>query len=213
MSGVVLRCPNCGTTKSASGECEACHEAQVRYYCSNHTPGLWLDAPSCPHCGARFGEATRASVRPVPDVPGGARALPSRAAPRPAPRAVPGAPRRTPVPGPSEAPRPPPLSAAPPASGDSASRFRRSPPVADEESSLRDERIARGPDWDELLRSAARARRSPPETVWDREAAPPAAERRAGGCVGRFLLILALLFFALMAGLSVLSGSLLRLFL
>jgi hypothetical protein len=43
MSGVMLRCPSYGSTKATSGECEACHEAQVRYYCSNHTPERWLD--------------------------------------------------------------------------------------------------------------------------------------------------------------------------
>ena len=31
MSGVVLRCPNCGTTQAGPGECEACHEAEVAY--------------------------------------------------------------------------------------------------------------------------------------------------------------------------------------
>lgn len=56
MSGVVLRCPNCGTTRSDNGECEACHEAQVRYFCTNHAPGRWLDAGACGPCGARFGD-------------------------------------------------------------------------------------------------------------------------------------------------------------
>ena len=42
MSGVVLRCPQCGTVQRDSGECEACHEADVRYFCTNHTPGQWL---------------------------------------------------------------------------------------------------------------------------------------------------------------------------
>lgn len=53
---VVLRCPHCGTTKATSGECEACHDAHVRYFCTNHKPGVWLEANSCPSCGARFGE-------------------------------------------------------------------------------------------------------------------------------------------------------------
>ncbi len=47
MSAVVLRCPNCGTTQLAAGECDACHEADVRYWCANHTPGRWLDGPAC----------------------------------------------------------------------------------------------------------------------------------------------------------------------
>jgi hypothetical protein len=61
MSGVVLRCPNCGTVQTGMDECEACHEARVRYFCTNHTPGLWLDAAFCSQCGARFGEAQRAA--------------------------------------------------------------------------------------------------------------------------------------------------------
>ena len=48
MSGVVLRCPSCGTTRAAPGECDACHEAQVRYYCTNHTPGRWLELAVVP---------------------------------------------------------------------------------------------------------------------------------------------------------------------
>ena len=46
MSVVVLRCPNCGTTQATPAECEACHEADVRWFCPNHTPGRWLDAPA-----------------------------------------------------------------------------------------------------------------------------------------------------------------------
>ena len=53
MSDVVLRCPNCGTTQPRAGECEACHEADVRYYCPNHSPGRWLDEPRCAECDAR----------------------------------------------------------------------------------------------------------------------------------------------------------------
>ena len=47
MSGVVLRCPTCGTTQSHPGECDACFEGEVRYFCGNHSPGLWLDEPVC----------------------------------------------------------------------------------------------------------------------------------------------------------------------
>ena len=91
MSGVVIRCPNCGTTQSALGECEACHEATTRYFCPNHEPGRWLDGPSCPECGARVG--VPGVTRPPPS--------PSRpATPPPAHRA----PRRTP---PREEIRPP----------------------------------------------------------------------------------------------------------
>jgi hypothetical protein len=86
MSGVVIRCPHCGTTQSKVGECEACHEATTRYYCPSHEPGLWLDAPSCPACGARVGVpgTPKPSPRPRPATP----------SPPPSRRAAP--PRRTP---------------------------------------------------------------------------------------------------------------------
>lgn len=60
MSGVVLRCANCGTVQTRTGECDACHEAQVRYFCTNHSPGLWLDGLACARCGARFGDVAPA---------------------------------------------------------------------------------------------------------------------------------------------------------
>jgi len=63
---VVLRCPNCGTTRSSAGECEACHEAQVRYFCTNHAPGLWLNERTCPSCAAAFAD----EPRPARGVPG-----------------------------------------------------------------------------------------------------------------------------------------------
>lgn len=75
MSGVVLRCPNCGTVRLAEGECEACHEAQVRHFCTNHSPGLWLNSGVCEQCGARFGDPVPA--REVPP------ALPARSPGRP----------------------------------------------------------------------------------------------------------------------------------
>jgi predicted RNA-binding Zn-ribbon protein involved in translation (DUF1610 family) len=56
VSGIVFRCPNCGTIQGAAGQCDACHEAAVRYFCMNHTPGVWLDSVACPQCGARFGD-------------------------------------------------------------------------------------------------------------------------------------------------------------
>jgi hypothetical protein len=89
MSGVVLRCSNCGTVQASTGECEACHEAQVRYFCTNHTPGLWLDVSACPQCGARFGEYSptatpkrTTATKPVPDRP---RSSPETARPAPDP--------------------------------------------------------------------------------------------------------------------------------
>jgi len=70
---VVLRCPNCGTTQAASGACQACNEAQVRYFCTNHSPGLWLEGSTCPSCAAATAAASPptlaaeiTSVRPRP---------------------------------------------------------------------------------------------------------------------------------------------------
>ena len=107
MSGVVLRCPACGTTQSHPGECDACFEGEVRYFCTNHDPGRWLDAPACDDCGARFGVAPPKRPKPRADGPtvprGGASHTPSRTAPRsptPMPRGdePPGPPRRSGVP-------------------------------------------------------------------------------------------------------------------
>lgn len=66
MSGVILRCPNCGTGRASPGECDACHEAEVRYFCTNHAPGVWLDGKSCTRCGAKFGQAAPAAPPPRP---------------------------------------------------------------------------------------------------------------------------------------------------
>jgi hypothetical protein len=56
MTGVVLRCPNCGAVQSGREACQTCHAAQVRDFCTNHDPGRWLDGPACADCGARFGD-------------------------------------------------------------------------------------------------------------------------------------------------------------
>ena len=84
MSDPVLRCPNCGTTQAAPGECDTCHEADVRWFCPNHTPGLWLDGPVCAECAARPKRATpprpRATTPPPRDLSRGA------PAPEPPPR-------------------------------------------------------------------------------------------------------------------------------
>jgi hypothetical protein len=82
MSEVIIRCPNCGTTHVALGECDACHEAQTRYFCPNHEPGKWLEGAVCPACGARVG--------------GGPAPRPTRP-PRPTPRAPTRPPVRPPV--------------------------------------------------------------------------------------------------------------------
>lgn len=70
---VVQRCPSCGTTQAAAGECEACHEAPVRYFCTNHEPGVWLAGRTCPQCEARAALA----ARPIASTP----AVSSRARP------------------------------------------------------------------------------------------------------------------------------------
>lgn len=74
---VVERCPNCGTTQASAGECEACHEAQVRYFCTNHEPGVWLTGRTCPQCEARAAPTARPTARPTAS----ASALPSHTRP------------------------------------------------------------------------------------------------------------------------------------
>lgn len=69
MSGVVLRCPNCGTIQPVEGQCDACHEAAVRFFCTNHTPGLWLEGSTCPQCGARFGDPVPSPAAHAPTAP------------------------------------------------------------------------------------------------------------------------------------------------
>ena len=70
MSAVVLRCAHCGTTQSSPGECEACHEGQVRFYCTNHKPGRWLDGQVCSQCGAAYGRPDpRPAAPPTPKSP------------------------------------------------------------------------------------------------------------------------------------------------
>ena len=66
MSDSVLRCPNCGTTQASPGECEACHDADVRWFCPNHTPGRWLDGAVCAECASR---PKREPPRPRPTTP------------------------------------------------------------------------------------------------------------------------------------------------
>lgn len=87
---VTLRCPSCGTTRDAAGECDACHDAAVRYFCDDHVPGVWLKGPTCERCGATFG-ARHPSLPPtVSRAPARPRATPippiASATPRAAPR-------------------------------------------------------------------------------------------------------------------------------
>jgi hypothetical protein len=194
---VVERCPNCGTTQATAGECEACHEAQVRYFCTNHTPGLWLDASTCPSCGARFGESppARAPAAPqptpsdVPDLAFSARTRSTGPARRPEASLPPARPRAR-----SRTPR----------AGAWSERER--PLPADDESL---ERSASGlPPWQKLLLSVLRARYMPSVTTY--RARPPAIARSAGGCLMRLVMIVVLLFVALAGAVFLFGRTLLQ---
>ena len=180
MSGVVLRCPHCGTTRGAPGECDACHEAEVRYYCTNHSPGRWLESAACGQCGAKFGDPVRPPVAPTPPSP------PASVRPPLSHR------RRPPTPAPPEPPR-------------RAPRWSRAdPPPPDG----RERRGTRGPTLDDILREAARPRRIPPEAPPAPDLAP--VVRGLGGCLIRSVLLFLLLIAALVIGLFVFGGALLQ---
>jgi hypothetical protein len=67
---VVLRCPTCGTTQGDAGDCEACSDGEVRYFCTNHDGGVWLNGPVCGSCGTKFGDPPRKPPTPrTPSVP------------------------------------------------------------------------------------------------------------------------------------------------
>jgi len=190
MSGVVLRCPTCGTTRASPGTCEACHEAKVRFYCTNHTPGLWLDAPACAQCGARLGEPDR----PPPSPP-----LPPRKPDRPA------------APAAASAPRPRFRPAGRPGAGAPPGRREAGPGAEEAFRTPREGRGAPVASLQELLLAALQARRRPRPTIDE----PPEALRRTrspGGCLMRFVLLMVFLFLAMVSGMFVFGGSLLRLF-
>jgi hypothetical protein len=193
MTGVILRCPNCGTSKTSPGECEACHEAQVRYYCTNHKPGRWLDASACPQCGATFGDP----VRPV------ARSIPPAAPPRPRTTVTSAAPPRVDPP-----PSPPRTSARP----WSRRERERSPDPdlgpRDESTSVRDMRTAR---MLEILRAASRAGRMSREATYTTPEAPPVGAA-LGGCLMRFVILAMFLLIIFFLMLSLVGGSLLQMF-
>jgi hypothetical protein len=154
MNGVALRCPHCGTTQSGPGECGACHEATVQYFCANHSPGRWLDEPSCTLCGARFGEARPAPRVPPtrPSAPPPSLSAPPAAGPRTARPPIRTAPRR------SEASFDPRM--APPAPPTRSPWLRRAPYPAeprprDADISGEDEAIRRR--WADVVRSRMRS--------------------------------------------------------
>jgi hypothetical protein len=67
---VILRCATCGITQGHGGECEACSDGEVRYFCTNHDVGIWLEGPVCGRCGAKFGvAASKPPVSRAPSVP------------------------------------------------------------------------------------------------------------------------------------------------
>jgi hypothetical protein len=170
---VVLRCPTCGTTQGHPGECEACSETEVRYFCTNHDEGNWLDAAVCSQCGARFGDPRRTSPPPP--------AAPTR--PASAPDFRPPRSRRSP-----ERPletdfskrRPPRPAIDEPAEPDVV------PPASSLEDLLA-----------ELARASGRDHRTyEPEAVpWTRPA-PPRAAFPLAGCFIRFIGMLLVLFAA-----------------
>lgn len=188
MSGVVLRCPNCGTTRALPGECDACHEAEVRFFCTNHKPGHWLESAQCPDCGARFGEtAVSARPRPTPVAP---------QAPRPSQR-----PRQT-----IEPVRTRSTLDGPGASGSPTTDL---PSGAAEElrrkKALRNMIMARLP---ELLGTPRRRPPEDPDLVYHTSRSSPPS---IGSFVARavflaFFIMIALFFFALLLGGSLLGG-------
>jgi len=189
MTGVILRCPHCGTSTTTPGECEACHEAQVRYYCTNHQPGRWLDASACSQCGAKFGDP----VRPA------AKSAPPAASPRPRTTITSATPPRADPP-----PLPPRTSTKP-----WGRRVReRSPDLdaGDESTLTRDPRTAR---MLEILRAASRAGRMSRGAAYPTRETPPVGAA-LGGCLMRFVFLVMFLFIILTLMLSLLGGSFLQ---
>ncbi|GEO17989.1 hypothetical protein [Microvirga aerophila] len=193
MTGVILRCPNCGTSKTTPGECDACHEAQVRYYCTNHKPGRWLDASACPQCGAKFGDPVRPPARPVPPA----------AATRPKATVTPPVPSRA---------DPPPSSPRTGAKPWGSRERERSPApeieAGSEPTSAREIRTAR---MLEILRAASRAGRMSRGGTYTTSEAPPVGAA-LGGCLTRFVIIVIFLLVMLGLMLSLIGASLFQMF-
>ena len=185
MTGVALRCPNCGTTASAPGECDACHEAQVRYYCSNHKPGRWLDTPACPQCGARFGDPVRPAAPPPP--PPRPTVSPSLEPARADPVRPPPAPSRTPWGRRDRTPAP--------------------ETIIEGERDGASVRAARTARLLEILRAASRR----PRDVTYIPEAPPAGAA-FGGCLMRFIVLAMFMLIVFSFLLSMVGGSLIQMF-
>ena len=187
MSGVVLRCPHCGTTQAGPGECEACHEAQVAYHCTNHSPGRWLESPACPQCGARFGEASPAARTPPPPA---TRPHPAAQTPQPAREPVPSSPWAR------SAPRPAP-------SGPVSPRAALPLPTPVREESRAAERKAMTPRLRDILMRGPAAGRYPEA----RRPEAPGPPRNAMAGLIRRLMMLAFFFVAAMFLLSLFTGG------
>ena len=196
MSGVVLRCPNCGTTRATPGECEACHEAQVRYHCTNHTPGRWLDNEKCQQCGARFGDPIRAPARPTPSA--AARRKPSPAPVPPPPFATPAS-RDT-------------RTSAGSDEGSMRRPDRSRKPSPEEAFGTREDRTETPfASWQELLWAIARSRRMRTELPPD-SPDPIARTPSAGGCLMRVVLLIVIVFVALVIAPFLFGGFLFGLY-
>ncbi len=184
---VVLRCPSCGTTRATPGECEACHETQVKYFCTNHTPGVWLETRTCPKCGAGLGYTSGRPPAPVPTV---ARTPPAAPARRPVPAPEP-RPARTRAPAPDPAPESRRAPATPPSRA--VDEDHEAPPAAGLAS------------WQNILGALIRARYLPTAPEGH---ARPAVGRGLGGCLMRLALIVLVLFVALVIAVFVFGRAL-----
>jgi hypothetical protein len=184
---VLLRCPTCGTTQMTPGPCEACHAGEVRYFCTNHKPGFWLDTPRCADCGARFGDFPR------PRAP--TSALPPRT------RSSPPAHRRTAIPSTRpHRPAPEPLLEA-------------SPDVWTRRDGMTSPSPERAPGalptplWMALLRNFILARR---RSAIGLPGERPRVARGAGGCLLRLVFVLIFLFLATLAAVFMFGWSMLQ---
>lgn len=190
---VIQRCPHCGTTKSSPGECEACHEAQVRLYCTNHTPGIWLDASACPECGARLGDRVERVDRVERERPRKSAAPASRVSRAPTPTPAVRTRRASP---PVAAPSPP------------RPRPRAREVTPDVWPTRRDETelTPRTLPWQRLLEAVVRARST--RARWAPERGGPPLGR-AAGCLSRLLLVAVVLLVGLAGSVFVFGRALL----
>ena len=188
---VVLRCPNCGTTQGHAGECEACSEGEVQYFCTNHDEGIWLEGQVCGRCGSKFGDP------------------PKRPTPAPMPPRLPTRPAGAPDFRPPARRRPPERIAGP--------EFGRRPPrrSADDEEPVEGEVLPRTPSLGELLEEItgerARAREryevEEPRSPWGGVRVRAPGLPFVAGCLVRLLGLGFLLFMAFVIFMFLLFGG------